>query len=346
MAEADPMPDPPGGRGRAESGGAWLALGVLNEAFLRLVALQDLGSFWREVCGSARWIVQARRSCVVLAAEGAPEVAAMSDGGASADRTPAPSVAAGSWLAVALQEQRASWISGPWGEAPAGDDLGAWLLEVEPELVLHAPLLASRRTIGALFFAVKAASDADREMMLACGASFGMYVGATFSALKSRTELAEATARLQRQNEELEQGEIELRRQLDIIRVQHAEMTRLSTPIIQVGEGVLALPVIGVVDSDRVQRMMVEVLDAVAGRLARWMILDLTGAQMPDATSAANLLQIVRAVELLGGRCVVSGIPPEVAQCLVEIGADLGAVPAFRTLQQALGHVRRVRAAG
>jgi rsbT co-antagonist protein RsbR len=84
-----------------------------------------------------------------------------------------------------------------------------------------------------------------------------------------------------------------------------------------------------------------EILDAVAGHGARWLILDLTGAQIPDERSAARLLRIVRAVELLGSRCLVSGVPSALARSLLELGADLGAVPTFRSLRQALEHARR-----
>jgi len=323
------------------SPGAWLALGLLNEAFVRLVAREDLGSFWREVCGSARWIVQARRMCAVLTTGGAPEVTAMSDRGAWVEAAPPPRVASGSWLDAALEAKRASWMRAPSGDERSAGDLGAWLLEADPELVLQAPLLAAQRTLGTLLFAVKGASDADRGAMLACGASFGLYVGAAYSSLQARIELAAATERLQRQNDELERADIELRLQLDIVRAQHADLLRLSTPIIQVGQGVLALPVIGAVDRDRAQRMTDEILDAVSRGGARWLILDLTGAQIPDADSAARLLRIVRAVELLGSGCLVSGVPSSLARSLLELGADLGAVPTFRSLRQALEHARR-----
>lgn len=110
----------------------------------------------------------------------------------------------------------------------------------------------------------------------------------------------------------------------------------LSTPILEVWDGILALPLIGVVDSKRTEQMMTRLLDAVVEMHAKFMIIDVTGVDVLDSATADHLLKIVRSVELLGARCVLSGIRPSVAQTLVDLGVSFGSLATQRNLKHAL----------
>ncbi|UQA63033.1 PAS domain S-box protein [Polyangium aurulentum] len=122
----------------------------------------------------------------------------------------------------------------------------------------------------------------------------------------------------------------------------------LSTPILEVGEGVLALPLIGAVDRDRASCVMATLLEAIVRTQAEVAILDLTGVQEVDASTASHLLDIARAASLLGSRCLVSGIAPQVARTLVELGAPASDLSTFATLRAALkaGTGKRARKPG
>lgn len=118
-----------------------------------------------------------------------------------------------------------------------------------------------------------------------------------------------------------------------------AALASMSTPIIEVWEKTVALPVIGIVDRDRAQRMMLALLDAIATKQAEFAILDLTGVSTVDAETAQHLLDIARAASLLGSDCLVSGISPPVARTLVDLGStETATFRTFATLESALRH--------
>lgn len=110
----------------------------------------------------------------------------------------------------------------------------------------------------------------------------------------------------------------------------------LSTPIIQVWEGVLALPIVGVVDSHRASQMMATLLEAISTRNCKVAVLDLTGVRTLDTATIDHLFRMVRAASLLGSRCVVSGMSPAMAQTVAGLGLDMGAMQAYRSLEEAL----------
>jgi PAS domain S-box-containing protein len=121
----------------------------------------------------------------------------------------------------------------------------------------------------------------------------------------------------------------------------------LSTPILEVGEGVLALPLIGAVDAERASRVMATLLEAIVRTQAEVTIVDLTGVREVDASTASHLLDIARAASLLGSRCLVSGIAPAVARTLVDLGAPASDLRTFASLRAALeaGLGKRMRKA-
>jgi anti-anti-sigma factor len=136
-----------------------------------------------------------------------------------------------------------------------------------------------------------------------------------------------------REFEEVEGLVVALRRVTD---AQAATIRELSTPVLQVWDDVLVVPLIGEIDGDRRERIVEEMLHAVIARKASCVILDITGVAIVDTGTANSLLRMVQAVGLLGSRCVVTGIQPQVAQTLAEIGLDLSGVHTLRNLQAGL----------
>ncbi|WP_437338874.1 STAS domain-containing protein [Sorangium sp. So ce394] len=332
------MPD--SGQPHETGGGGWIILGVLNEILLKLASQPDLRSLWEEVCSSARWSVPSQRLCVVLGNDGGgARIAARYERGNFEYGAPqGGGVVVDAWMVAALEAQRAAWFKGPWTEAREADQARAWLLAEDPEVVFHVPIQVYKKTIGTMLFALEDQRQIDRKA-LASATTYALYVGATYTMLKNSLDLAAASAQLREQNEELERVQLELRRQLDRVRAQHEAMLEMSTPIIQVWDSVLTLPVIGTVDGARAARMMEEVLAAVVQHGARFMIVDLTGAQATDASTIEHLLRIFAATRLLGSQCIVSGVPAAMVGRLLEVGGSLEGIPVFSTLRSALEHV-------
>jgi rsbT co-antagonist protein RsbR len=117
---------------------------------------------------------------------------------------------------------------------------------------------------------------------------------------------------------------------------QEALSAATSTPIIQVWDEILTMPVVGLVDSMRAADMKTALLDAVARSGARFAIVDLTGVDTVDTATADHLLRVMRAVRLLGARCVITGIQPAVAQIIVGLGVDMAGVVTLRSLREGL----------
>lgn len=115
---------------------------------------------------------------------------------------------------------------------------------------------------------------------------------------------------------------------------------RLSTPVVRIWDGILLLPVIGIVDSDRARQMMEQLLNRIAEERAHVVILDVTGVPTLDTAVADHLIKTTRAASLLGARTLLVGISPEVAQTVVRLGvslADMDTHPDLRSgLEQAL----------
>jgi rsbT co-antagonist protein RsbR len=109
-----------------------------------------------------------------------------------------------------------------------------------------------------------------------------------------------------------------------------------STPIIQVWDDIVTMPVVGLVDSVRAADMKNALLEAVSRTGARFAIVDLTGVDTVDTATADHLLRVMRAVRLLGARCVITGIQPAVAQIIVGLGLELQGVVTLRSLREGL----------
>ncbi|WP_437870831.1 STAS domain-containing protein [Sorangium sp. So ce363] len=127
------------------------------------------------------------------------------------------------------------------------------------------------------------------------------------------------------------------RKQLeDKLRMQAKTLLELSAPIVPIRQGVLVLPLVGALDAARAQQMMENLLGKVVERQARVAIIDVTGVPDIDTGSASALLQVARAVRLLGAQVVLTGIRPEVSQAIVRLDIDLAGIVTRRDLQSGI----------
>jgi len=121
----------------------------------------------------------------------------------------------------------------------------------------------------------------------------------------------------------------------EVIARQQQEMLELSTPVVTLWEGVLALPLIGMLDSARTQVVMENLLQRVVDTGSMIAILDITGVPTVDTLVAQHLLKTVAAARLMGADCIISGIRPQIAQTIVHLGVDLNSVTTKATLADA-----------
>jgi rsbT co-antagonist protein RsbR len=141
------------------------------------------------------------------------------------------------------------------------------------------------------------------------------------------------------EQQQAEQERIALQDQ--VIAAQQAALRELSTPLIPLADHVVAMPLIGSIDSARAQQIVEELLTGVAANRATTAIIDITGVPIVDTQVAGALLRAAQAVELLGSRVVITGIRPEVAQTLVGIGVNLGSIVTRATLQDGIAYALR-----
>ena len=121
----------------------------------------------------------------------------------------------------------------------------------------------------------------------------------------------------------------------EVIRRQQQELLELSTPVVELWEGILALPLIGTLDSERTQVVMESLLNRIVETGASLAIIDITGVPTVDTLVAQHLLKTVAAARLMGADCIISGIRPQIAQTIVHLGVNLGDVTTKATLADA-----------
>ncbi|MFJ4623164.1 STAS domain-containing protein [Streptomyces sp. NPDC088812] len=158
--------------------------------------------------------------------------------------------------------------------------------------------------------------DATAEHLRDCTTALTVLMG-TLRLVVMETALTEARARSDRQQ---------------------LEMLEVATPVIRLWDGIVAVPLIGTLDSARSQVVMETLLEAVVDQQARFAILDITGVPTVDSLVAQHLMKTVAAVRLMGAECVVSGIRPAIAQTIVHLGLDLGTVVTRAGLADALSY--------
>ncbi len=121
-----------------------------------------------------------------------------------------------------------------------------------------------------------------------------------------------------------------------VIRRQQDEMLELSTPVVKLWEGILAVPLIGTLDSSRAQTVMESLLHEIAAAKAHVAIIDITGVPMVDTLVAQHLIKTVTAARLMGAECFISGVRPEIAQTVVSLGVTLADITSKSSLADAL----------
>ncbi|MBI2266283.1 MAG: STAS domain-containing protein [Armatimonadetes bacterium] len=145
----------------------------------------------------------------------------------------------------------------------------------------------------------------------------------------------ERTAELARANEAL-QGEIAERKRAEQV------IRDLSTPVLRVREGLLTLPIIGIIDSQRARQLTEQLLRAIRDNRARVAVVDITGVPAVDSKIANHLLQTSEAVRLMGATMILTGLSPDVAQALVSIGVDLSRLTTVGDLQGGIQEADRL----
>jgi len=127
----------------------------------------------------------------------------------------------------------------------------------------------------------------------------------------------------------------------DIIQRQQQELLELSTPVVKLWDGVLAVPMIGTLDSARTQLVMETLLQRIVETGSALAIIDITGVPTVDTLVAQHLIKTVTAIRLMGADCIISGIRPQIAQTMVHLGIDLQGITTKATLADALAQALR-----
>lgn len=191
-------------------------------------------------------------------------------------------------------------------------------------------------SIGELLAALRAVAEGDLSRPLIVQYPDTHPVGALAASINS---MIEALRDARKQSDDYVR---ELAEQIHTIERQAVALQELSTPIIEVWPGVLCIPIIGALDSARATEMTRALLTAVVEKKTPYVILDMTGIDSMDTRAADHFIRMARAVRLLGARCVVSGVHPNIARAIVDLGVNLVDLQPYRATRDALrDHVRR-----
>jgi rsbT co-antagonist protein RsbR len=122
----------------------------------------------------------------------------------------------------------------------------------------------------------------------------------------------------------------------EIISEQSTALTEMSTPVTQIWDGILLLPIVGLLDSKRAQDLMQGILTKINATQSKMAILDISGVAVVDTAVANHIIKITKATQLMGCRCIISGISPAIAQTMVELGIDVETISTTASLKDAL----------
>lgn len=216
----------------------------------------------------------------------------------------------------------------------------------DPSPTLQVSLSRVERVVEVL--SMIAIGDFDRERLAGLSTTGGEPFDDLEAILRTLAiDLDEVLRANDRYTREIEHTAAELEEKLRTIEQQQLAISDLSTPIIEIWDDILTLPIVGVVDSRRSLEMTERLLDAIVTQRARFVIIDVTGVDIVDTMTADHFVRMIRSAELLGVHCVVCGISPHVAQTLTRIEVDLGGVETLRSLKDALlSCLRRLEAEG
>lgn len=208
---------------------------------------------------------------------------------------------------------------------PEGTEAASITIDAERlRRILRALQLASANEYDACLGIFAGASEDDRFADLEV--SFSVFVRELAG---SKATASAALARHQT-------AALELKERIATIELQNQTILELSTPIIEVWDGVLCLPLVGVIDSERSAAMTEQLLDTVVRTGAATTIVDITGVDLIDTRIADQLVKMSKAVRLLGADCILSGINPRIAHTLTSLGIDLQGLTTVRSLRDGL----------
>lgn len=195
---------------------------------------------------------------------------------------------------------------------------------LEEEVVVRNPRIANDIRMHVAWTPLK---DAHGKQFAALGTSLDV------------TTQRQLETELRTRNEQLAASEEAKSELIDRLR---RAVDELSNPILEVWDGVLAMPIIGIVDSRRTADMVQRLLAEVLRMQASFVIIDLTGVDIVDTKTADHLMKLMKKVEVVGAKCVLTGIRPAVAETLVDIGVDFGRLVTLRNLKHGLGEALRL----
>jgi DNA-binding response OmpR family regulator/anti-anti-sigma regulatory factor len=178
-----------------------------------------------------------------------------------------------------------------------------------------------------------------REQNLRLEEQIRERAGAEAARERLTAQLRAAYERLEKELIRREQAEATRGRlQEQIIAVQEARLRELSSPLIPITDRIVVMPLIGTIDAERAQQALQAVLEGAAARRAEFVILDITGVRAVDAGVAGTLVRMGDGLRLLGASTVITGVNPEVATTLVQLGVSLGRTATRGTLQDGIAH--------
>jgi rsbT co-antagonist protein RsbR len=153
------------------------------------------------------------------------------------------------------------------------------------------------------------------------------------------TGINEMIASLRAERDRTRSYQLELEEKVGTIERQRAAIQELSTPVMEVWDGVLCLPVVGIIDSVRAAQMTDVLLQSVVDKKADHAIIDITGIEVMDTRTVDHFIRMAKAVRLLGAECVLTGVRPNIADTMIHMGIDLSGVMTHRSLREALRKV-------
>jgi predicted ATPase/GAF domain-containing protein/anti-anti-sigma regulatory factor len=208
-----------------------------------------------------------------------------------------------------------------------------------PRSILAAPILHQGQIRGVIYLENALAAHAFTEgrvellRLFASQIAISIENAQTYDLLEAKVKAR--TAELQAAHDEI----------MALSVAQQATIRTLSTPIIQVWDGVLAIPILGKLDGDRAAEIMESLLARISSSGARHALIDLTGVESVEAATADHLVRLVRAIELLGAQGIISGLHAKVARTMISLGLDMSGLKTCGTLRDALRMCMEPRAA-
>lgn len=209
----------------------------------------------------------------------------------------------------------------------AGDAWTAWL--ADPTLGARLLETAEAGEVAKMELVART-DDGDRWHSIEVRPILDAVSGERVALIHHTDETArrEAEEQVERKSQLIE----ELDRTISLVNQQREEILELTAPLLEVGPRTLAVPIVGALDRRRSAEIGSRLLSAIQERRAQAVVVDVTGVRSLDASSAEHLLQIVRAVRLLGARVIITGVCPSLARALAELGLDSAGVPFLRSL--------------